>query len=192
MIRLAQLLLLVSAGALWAASRMVWVDVASFDGLGQPKTTALTGSSWSTALVPLAVLLLAASVAALAVRGWPLRLFAVLVAAASALMAYLAIIMWVMADEAPRAAHLADVPITNLVSTQRHYGGAIVTLVAAVVTLFGAVLLVRSAARAKPEAARYQRRTAPSAQEAGAPSERAIWDALDEGRDPTDPDNKGR
>jgi len=191
-IRLAQLLLLVSAGALWAASRMVWVDVASFDGLGQPKTTALTGSSWSTALVPLAVLLLAASVAALAVRGWPLRLFAVLVAAASALMAYLAISMWVMADEAPRAAHLADVPITNLVSTQRHYGGAIVTLVAAVVTLFGAVLLVRSAARAKPEAARYQRRTAPSAQEAGAPSERAIWDALDEGRDPTDPDNKGR
>jgi uncharacterized membrane protein (TIGR02234 family) len=24
------------------------------------------------------------------------------------------------------------------------------------------------------------------------PSERAIWDALDEGRDPTDPENKGR
>ena len=29
-------------------------------------------------------------------------------------------------------------------------------------------------------------------QEAAATSERAIWDALDEGRDPTDPDNKGR
>jgi uncharacterized membrane protein (TIGR02234 family) len=61
----------------------------------------------------------------------------------------------------------------------------------AVVTLLGAVLLVRSAARAKSEA-RYERRVAPSTQEAGAPSERAIWDALDEGRDPTDPDNKGR
>ncbi|MDT5211746.1 MAG: hypothetical protein QOF67_4161, partial [Mycobacterium sp.] len=79
MIRLAQLLLLVSAGALWVASRMTWVEVQSFDGLGQPKTTALTGASWSTALVPLAVLLLAAAVAALAVRGWPLQLFAVLV-----------------------------------------------------------------------------------------------------------------
>ena len=77
MIRLAQLLLLLSAGALWGASRMVWVEVASFDGLGQPKTTALNGTSWSTALVPLAVLLLAAAVAALAVRGWPLRLLAV-------------------------------------------------------------------------------------------------------------------
>jgi uncharacterized membrane protein (TIGR02234 family) len=191
-IRLAQLLLLVSAGALWVASRMAWVEVQSFDGLGQPKTTALTGASWSSALVPLAVLLLAAAVAALAVRGWPLRLFAVLVAAASALMAYLAISLWVIRDVALRAGHLADVPITNLVSTQRHYSGAIVTLAAAVVTLFAAVLLVRSAVRAKPEAARYERRGAPPPQEATAPSERAIWDALDEGRDPTDPDNKGR
>jgi uncharacterized membrane protein (TIGR02234 family) len=107
-------------------------------------------------------------------------------------MAYLAIGLWVIRDVAPRAAHLADVPITNLVSAQRHYGGAIVTLVAAVVTLLAAVLLVRSAARAKPEAARYERRSVPSADEAAAPSERAIWDALDEGRDPTDPDYKGR
>jgi uncharacterized membrane protein (TIGR02234 family) len=191
-IRLAQLLLLASAGALWVGARMVWVDVQSFDGLGQPKSTVLNGASWSTALVPLAVLLLAAAVAALAVRGWPLRLLAVLVAAASALTAYLAISLWVIRDVAPRAAHLAEVPITNLVGSQRHYGGAIVTLVAAVVTLVGAVLLVRSAARAKSEAARYERRGAPSTQEAAAPSERAIWDALDEGRDPTDPDNKGR
>ncbi len=108
MIRLAQLLLLLSAGALWVASRMVWVEVQSFDGLGQPKTTALTGASWSTALVPLALLLLAAAVAALAVRGWPLRLLAVLVAAASAGMAYLAISLWVIRDVAVRAAHLAE------------------------------------------------------------------------------------
>jgi uncharacterized membrane protein (TIGR02234 family) len=191
-IRLAQLLLLLSAGALWVASRMVWVDVQSFDGLGQPKSTALTGASWSTALVPLAVLVAAAAVAALAVRGWPLRLLAVLVAAASAGMGYLAISLWVIRDAAVRAAHLADVALPNLVDTQRHYGGAFVTLAAAVVTLVGAVLLVRSAAKAKPEAARYERRVAPLPQEAAAPSERAIWDALDEGRDPTDPDNKGR
>ena len=192
MIRLAQLLLLLSAGALWGASRMVWVEVASFDGLGQPKTTALNGTSWSTALVPLAVLLLAAAVAALAVRGWPLRLLAVLVAAASAGMAYLAISLWVIRDVAVRAAHLASVSVADLTGTQRHYGGAIVTLMAAVVTLVGAVLLVRSAARAKPEAARYARRSAPAPEQAAVPSERAIWDALDEGRDPTDPENKGR
>ena len=61
MIRLAQLLLLLSAAALWVASRMAWVEVQSFDGLGQPKTTALTGASWSTALVPLAAMLLVAA-----------------------------------------------------------------------------------------------------------------------------------
>ena len=193
MTRLAQLLLLVSAGALWVASRMVWVEVTSFDGLGQPKTTALNGASWSTALVPLAMLLLAAAVAALAVRGWPLRLLAVLVAAASAGLAYLAISLWVIRDVAVRAAHLADVAVAGLVGTQRHPWGAVVTVVAAVVTLFGAVLLMRSAARPKPEAARYERRAAPQREEpAAATSERAIWDALDAGRDPTDPDNKGR
>ena len=37
MIRVAQLLLVASALALWVASRMSWVDVTSFDGLGQPK-----------------------------------------------------------------------------------------------------------------------------------------------------------
>jgi uncharacterized membrane protein (TIGR02234 family) len=191
MTRLAQLLLLVSAGALWVASRMVWVEVTSFDGLGQPKTTALNGASWSTALVPLAMLLLAAAVAALAVRGWPLRLLAVLVAAASAGMAYLAISLWVVRDVAVRAAQLADMPVAD--GTQRHHWGAAVTVVAAVVTLFGAVLLMRAAATAKPEAARYERRSAPQREEpAAATSERAIWDALDDGRDPTDPDNKGR
>jgi uncharacterized membrane protein (TIGR02234 family) len=185
------LLLLVSAGALWAASRMVWVDVRSFDGLGQPKTTALIGASWSTALVPLAVLLVAAALAALAVRGWPLRLLSVLVAAGSAGMAYLAISLWVIRDVAVRAAHIAEVPVTNLVATQRHYGGAVTTLLAAVATLASAVLLVRSAARSN-EAARYERRVAHPPEEAASTSERAIWDALDEGRDPTDPDNKGR
>ena len=97
--------------------------------------------------MPLAVLLLAAAVAALAVRGWPLRLLAVLVAAASAGMAYLAISLWVIRDVAVRAAHLAEVPVADLVGTQRHYGGAVLTLVAAVGTLVGAVLLMRSAAQ---------------------------------------------
>jgi uncharacterized membrane protein (TIGR02234 family) len=192
-IRLAQLLLLLSAGALWVASRMGWVEVSSFDGLGQPKTAVLTGASWSTALVPLAAILLVAAVAPIAVRGWRLGLLAFVVAAISALMGYLAISLWVVRDVGVRAAHLAEVPITSLTATQRHYGGAILTLVAAVGALVGAVLLMRSVAKPRPEVDRYERRRSePSPQEATAPSERAIWDALDEGRDPTDPDNKGR
>jgi uncharacterized membrane protein (TIGR02234 family) len=192
-IRLAQLLLLLSAAALWAASRMVWVDVQSFDGLGQPKATALTGGTWSSALVPLAAFLLVAAVAPLAVRRWRLGLLALIVAAMSAVMAYLAISLWVIRDVAVRAAHLAEVPVTNLVGTQRHYGGATITLVAAIAALVGAVLLMRSVANPRPAVDRYERRRSARPPEDGpAMSERAIWEALDEGQDPTDPDNKGR
>lgn len=193
MIRLAQLLLLLSAAALWGASRMAWVDVQSFDGLGQPKTTVLAGGSWSTALVPLAAILLVAAVAPIAVHGWRLGLLAMIVAGVSAVMAYMAISLWVIRDVAVRAVHLAEVPAADLVGTQRHYGGAIVTLVAAVGALVGAVLLMRSVAKPRPEVDRYERRrSAQSPQDDADTSERVIWDALDEGRDPTDPDNKGR
>ena len=99
-IRVAQLVLVLAAAALWVASRMTWVEVTSFDGLGQPRTTTLSGGTWSTALMPLALLLLAAAVAALAVRGWPLRVLAVLVAMTSAGMGYLAISLWVIRDVA--------------------------------------------------------------------------------------------
>lgn len=197
MIRAAQLGLVLAAAGLWAASRMTWVEVTSFDGLGQPRTVALSGGTWSTALVPLAVLLLAAAVAPLAVRGWPLRILAVLVAVASAGMAYLAISLWVIKDVAVRASHIAEAPVADLVGTQRHYAGAVVTVVAAVIALACTVLLMRSAGRQRSGAARYARQPARLPDEtAGEMSERAIWDALDEGSDPTrdrsDPDTKGR
>ncbi len=197
MIRIAQVTLVLAAAALWGASRMTWVEVTSFDGLGQPKTVALSGAQWSTAVVPLAVLLVAAAVAALAVRGWPLRVLAVLVAATSAGMAYLAISLWTVGDVAVRASHIAEAPVADLIGSQRHYAGAVHTVVAAVVTLVGAVLLMRSARTERTGASRYARRAAASPEQPGtAMSGRMIWDALDEGADPTrdsdDPDTKGR
>lgn len=206
MTRIAQALFVVSALLLWVASRMTWVSVTSFDGLGQPKTTTLTGATWSTALIPLALLVLAAAVAALAVHGWALRLLALLIAAASAGMGYLAISLWVVKDVAERAAGLAMVPVSQLTAagdgTSRSYGGAVLALVAAGCALAGAVLLMRSANSAKRGVAgRYAapaaRRAAAKRVDTGEPmSERMLWDALDEGHDPTgdggDPDNKGR
>jgi uncharacterized membrane protein (TIGR02234 family) len=205
MTRLAQGLLVVAGLALWAASRMAWVDVASSDGLGQPKTTTLLGASWSEALVPLALLVLAAAVAVLAVRGWPLRLLALLIAVASAGMAYLAIGLWVIPDVAIRGAELAQVPVAALVGTQRHYWGASLGLGAALCTLVAAVLLIRAAAKAgsgagssstKYVAPATRRAAARTDETSDAMSERMIWDALDEGHDPTGSDtgtdNEGR
>ncbi|BBZ60189.1 TIGR02234 family membrane protein [Mycolicibacterium monacense] len=198
MTRIAQLVLVLGAAVLWVASRLTWVEVRSFDGLGQPKTSTLTGAEWATALIPLALLVLAAAVAVLAVRGWPLRILAVLVAAASAGMAYLAITLWVIVDVAPRAANLAEVPVADLTGTERHFTGAVLTLVAAALVLAGAVLLMRAAVKGTGGTSRYaapsaRRATATEQEDKGEPmSERMLWDALDEGHDPTDRDTKGR
>ena len=207
MIRLAQVLLIVAALGLWVASRLPWVVVTSFEGLGQPKTITLSGSTWSTALLPLALLLLASAIAVLAVRGWPLRVLAILVAAVSGLTGYLAIAQWVVRDVAVRAAGLAEVTVASLVGSERHYWGAVLTLAAAVLTLLAAALLIRSAGAGKGSTTKY---VAPAARRAaarqtpdeqlvqpdpgeGTVSERMIWDALDDGRDPTvtDPEPEG-
>jgi uncharacterized membrane protein (TIGR02234 family) len=196
-IRVSQLLFVLAALGLWLASRLAWVTVQSFDGLGQPKTTTLSGASWSTALVPLALLLLAAAVALLAVRGWPLRILAVLVAVASGGMAYLAVSLWVIRDVSVRGANLAQVPVAALMGAQRHHWGAVVTVVAGVCALAGSMLLMRSAVRARTGQTKYAapapRRAAAQRTDTGAEtSERMMWDALDEGRDPTSPDTEGR
>ena len=190
MIRLAQLLLVVSAVGLWVASRLTWVTIRSSDGLGQPKTASLSGATWSNALLPLAVLLLAAAVAGLAVRGWLLRAVAVLIAVASLALGYLGIGLLKMPDVSVRGADLAQVPVVSLVGSERHLGGAAITTAAAVCALLAAVLLMRAASGAHPTgkyaapaARRSAARTGSATDEV---SERGMWDAIDEGRDPTD------
>jgi len=188
-IRIAQALLVVAAAGLWAASRLTWVDLRTFDGLGPPKLITLPGAAWSSALVPLALVLLATAVAALAVRGWPLRMLALLVAVASLATGYLAISLWVIPDVAVRGADIAHVPVLTLMGSQRHYPGPAITLATAICTLIAAVLLMRAAASARGTVTKY---LTPAARRALAQpdektmSERMLWDALDEGRDPTD------
>jgi uncharacterized membrane protein (TIGR02234 family) len=186
MMRIGQLSLLLAAGALWLASRMTWVTVTSFNGLGQPQMVTLTGGKWSTALVPLALMLLAAVLKSTVGPRWQQRLLAVVLGGMSAVMAYLAISQWVIPDLAVRAAGLADVPVADLVSTQRHDWGAVVTLIAAVLTLAAAVLFMRAPVKDATDNAKYEAAAGDDM------SERMIWDALDEGRDPTKPDTEGR
>lgn len=203
LLRIAQALLVVAAGALWAASRLPWVVIHSFDGLGPPKAVTLSGGSWSTGLLPLALLMLAAAVAAIAVRGWLLRALAGLLALASLAVGYLGISLWVLPDVAVRGAELAHISVMSLVGSERRYWGAGVTVAAAACTLVAAVLLMRSASdtgSARSSAIKYStpatrrsialRKAADGAMlekpETPEMSERMIWDALDEGRDPTD------
>jgi uncharacterized membrane protein (TIGR02234 family) len=185
-LRTAQVLLVVAAAGLWGASRLTWVELRTFDGLSPTKLVTLSGATWSSALVPLTLVLLATAVAALAVRGWPLRMLAVLVAAVSMATGYLAISLLVVPDVAVRAADLTHVPVLWLVGSQRQYPGPVLTLVAAVCTLAGAALLMR-AASVGDTPTKYLSPAARRSQQSQekAISERMIWDALDEGVDPT-------
>ena len=198
MIRAAQLLLVAAALALWGASRVPWVVLRWFDELAPPRTATLDGAQWSTALVPMAVLLLAAALAALAVRGWVLRGLSVLAAVVSAGALYLGGTLWVVRDVAVRAAYLADVPLAMLVSSERKFTGAVLTVAAGIACLAASVLLMRAAAKPATSAVRYatpaQRR---AVQDRGVDgqtmTERTMWDALDEGKDPThESDTEGR
>ncbi|WP_067973438.1 TIGR02234 family membrane protein [Mycolicibacter icosiumassiliensis] len=196
-LRGAQLLLVAAAGGLWGAARLPWVLIRSFDGLGQPKQITLTGASWSTALLPLALLCLAAAVAAMAVRGWQLRVLAVVLAGVSLACGYLATSMWAARDITLRALDIAEIPLTSLLGTERRLTGAVLSLVAALGVLVAAVLLMRVAAHSAGRVTKYsapaERRAAARDVEAGKRadpdgprvSERMMWDALDEGRDPT-------
>src|SRR5262249_32289926 len=100
-------------------------------------------------------------------------------------------------DIAVRAAGLADVPVADLLGTQRHYQGAVITLISGVLTLASAVLFIRSPAKAASKDDKYEvparRREAARQRTTGSDmSEHMMWDALDEGRDPTKPDTEGR
>ncbi|WP_152312414.1 TIGR02234 family membrane protein, partial [Mycobacterium tuberculosis] len=129
--------------------------------------------------------------------------------AASFAVGYLGISLWVVPDVAARGADLAHVPVVTLVGSARHYWGAVAAVLAAVCALLAAVFLMSSAAirgSAGEDMARYAaprarrsiaRRQHSNAAGRAAPqddgpdmgprmSERMIWEALDEGRDPTD------
>jgi uncharacterized membrane protein (TIGR02234 family) len=212
-IGIAQLLLVVAAAALWLAARLPWVVIRSFDGLGPPKEVTLSGASWSTVLLPLALLMLATAVAALAVRGWPLRVLAGLLAATSLAVGYLGVSLWAVPDVALRGADLAHISVISLVGSERRYWGAGIAVAASVCTLIAAALLMRSASDSRSVRESATKYAAPATRRSNAlreepngamlegpqtpeMSERMIWDALDEGRDPTDrpreSDSEGR
>lgn len=133
----------------------------------------------------------------------PLRALAGLLALASLAVGYLGVSLWALPDVAVRGAELTHVSVMSLVGSERRYWGAGVTVAAATCALIAAVLLMRSASdsgSARSSAIKYttpatrrsigRRDDASGAMLEGRQtpemSERMIWDALDEGRDPTD------
>lgn len=187
----AALLLGIAALALWASSRMTWVTAYSSDGLGEDRTIGLDGGTWAASLTPLALVLVAAIAASFAVRGWALRIVAVAVAAVGVAAAIPAVGLFGGADPED-AARIADLPLrATVTATDIAYGPAVLALVGAVAALAAAVVLWRTPRSRAGLSSKYdspaaRREAATRRGEGDEPvTERALWDALDAGEDPT-------
>lgn len=206
---LAVALLAVAAALLWASSRMTWVTLEVTSELGPPRTAHLNGSTWFGALTPLALVLLATIAAVFATHGWWRRGVGVVVAVLAAVAAVPAYALLVhQGRTGDRAARLAEL------RGWEHPGTVTTASLPAVLTLFGAVaafvaglLLVRmprETARmsgkydspavrksaAAEQVAQHHADRGPAESGSQSPSKeqlsgRVLWDALDEGLDPT-------
>lgn len=146
---LGSILLAAAALAFWIASRLTWAKVLAADGLSPARTFEVKGSDWSPWLTPLALVLLAAILAAMSLRGWGLRIVALLVAAAGVLAAFPAIslVMGGTNDTyAATAAGLNDRYVVQLVTTNNWV--AAVVLVGSLCAVAAGVLLMRVASGA--------------------------------------------
>ncbi len=203
----AAILLALAAVAFWSASRLVWAHVLAADGLAPARTFDVAGSDWSPWLTPVALVLLAAILAAFSVRGWGLRLIAVLVAAAGVIAALPAISLLTGGADSEYASKAGNIPdrYQVLLITTNSWA-AVVVLVGSVCAVGAGVFLMRVAGGARmsskyttPGARReelerqifadHEKRKA--ADDVKPANERMMWDALDTGIDPTDlPDDQ--
>lgn len=153
---LAAVLLGLAALALWSASRLRWARVVAEDSLSPAREFSVNGAAWSPWLTPVALVLLAAILAAFSVRGWGLRVLAILVAAAGVLSAFPAISLLTGGTDAGYAADAGDIPDRYqvlLVTTDAWSG--VVVLVGTVCAVLAAILLLRIANGAAGMSTKY-------------------------------------
>lgn len=189
---LAAVLLVVAAAALWASSRMTWVQVDSADGLGTDRITDLDGGTWAAATTPLALALLAAVAAAFAVRGRAVRIVAGAVALVAVAAAIPVVQLFTSGVDPDTAQQVAELPgRAAVVATEVFPLPAILAGAGACVALAAAVALWRTPSAqaglsSKYDAPAARREAAVRSAEADEPvSERTLWDSIDAGHDPT-------
>jgi hypothetical protein len=163
--------LLAGAVALWGSSRLTWFAQVRDAGVRGLVLQTETGAERSTALVPIAVLALAAIAGMVATGGWPRRLLgAVLVLAGLAAC-------WIAVYAAPFGGYPDNAPTAEMLA------GRGLALLGGILLVAAGVLGARLAGRMPRLGARY---SAPGARKRTAKDpDTELWDALSEGDDPT-------
>ena len=202
--RIGPILMLVGAIVLWLSSRMTWVKAAVEDDKAGSSVAELSGSLWSLELTALTVVILAGSVAALAVRRTARRIVSGLTALAAAGVAWRPLTLFTAGPAAERAQELlqggtndTSVDATSIsdwasvLSADTQAAGPAVALVGAAVALFGAVMVASNPGTDKPRTSKYETPAVRQERlhedlENSQDSGRVMWDALDADIDPTD------
>ena len=150
-------LLGVAAVAFWAASRMTWAELIAADGMAPPRTFTVKGSDWTLLLTPLAIVLLAGIAAAASLRGWALRIAAVIVAAIAVLGILPAITLLTGDDHTTYAAKVIDMPARyQPLEVDTSVLPGIVVLLGALAAVLGAVVMLQTAALDAPMSSKYK------------------------------------
>lgn len=201
-------LLLVGAVLLWAASRMVWLNVAAFNDQSGLAQRALTGGDWRPALVPLALGAVAAVAAVALVRAAAARavgaVIALLGVATGALMVTSLgevdagrVHSVVTSDEGlartdagPGSAGAESIPQwSEITEVSLRPAGPSVAGAGAVALLGAGIVVMARPARAVQQDDRYVtpavRREESAAAGGSGDADRDLWQELDDGHDPT-------
>ncbi len=166
-------LLVLAAGGLWLSSRLTWSWSRELTPLRGSVVVTQDGADVAGALVPLALVALAAVAAVLAIGGWARRIVGVLVGVAGLAAG------WTGVHDVPTvfAAHPAGYPESQVVV------GHALAVVAGLLLVLAAVVVVRDADGLPRMGGGYR---TPSVANRRKDPDTELWQALSEGRDPTD------
>lgn len=167
--------LLAGAGLLWASSKLAWSWSVAVTPLHGKVVDAPDGAVKAPALVPLALLSLAAIAAALATRSWPRRIVGGLVALAG--LGMIAVAFTQMAGLF--GAHPNGYPLSQIILAH------VLALLAGLVVAPAGLLIIRGAENLPRLGANYE---TPAGGKRKRDPDDELWRALSEGEDPTDRD----
>lgn len=150
-------LLGLAAIAFWSASRMTWAELIGADGLAPPRTFTVKGSDWTPLLTPLALVLLAGIAAAASLRGWALRLTAIIVAAVAVLGLLPALTLLTGDDHTSYAADVIDLPNRyQAVQVDTSMLPGLIVVLGTAFAVLGAVVMLQIASRDAPMSSKYK------------------------------------
>lgn len=200
-------LLGVSGVAVWAFSRMEWIEAQYADNLAGGGVASVEGAQWSTEVTAVAILLLAGMVAGFSLRRTARRVVGAVCALAAAVAAVPIVSLFARgadpqrvhailsagADEAQSAATQADIAQwAEITSTSVNALGPALSLLGCALGVAGGVMLALRPGADAPRSNKYEKEAVRKEKvrtdlEEDPDSGRVLWDAISADIDPTDP-----